>query len=594
MNKCFCHFNGYEVKDAKARPFKTIDELKSRTNLVDGNIVKTIGYHTPNDGGGSTYLIRTRLETDIEDLGSIHFIGDSLVAELIIENNEVNVKQFGAKGDEITDDTVPFTNLLNSNIKNIYVPNGTYIVGALTFNGIKIRGEVDSYLKCKETTTNWITIKEKSNVSNLKFNGNKLADNVVITSENNSANGTIIEKCRFVFMLKNGLYSKGIDVTIKNCVFVANGQHGLRIDEVGNMVEGCYSYSNGGHGIMTIVGTCLINNCKVYCNKWFGYAIQGTNAHYVTINSCESQQNGSGSIFLSEESRDCIISNLNVLGDCDITVRGEISNQALLDISGKNHIITGSITPFHFFEQPEKENYWYAYPKALIKSNTAINCKVDINCNIIESEYELLKAKYPDLKYNTLLTANNVGQSNKFIVNSKEVRNSIFPIVNNNIHTIRGDIVGNKTDNFIFKAKPSFVNSLASGTFYTFGEYHLPLDDDFNINGYQKGIAYPLNYKDSFECAILIKFSGIVNGNEVIASSFDFASNFKNKPLNDYISYTIDVASKITNKEGYEAGSLKMITHIYVKKIKDTTITEPLLIGCNDISFIYDIDTNLK
>lgn len=103
----------YEIMDEKARPVKSIEEMKAIENLKSGDIIKTIGYYSANDGGGATYLIREKLETDIEDNGAVHFINDTLVAELIIKNKTITPKMFGAKGDGITDDSTIFNITLN-------------------------------------------------------------------------------------------------------------------------------------------------------------------------------------------------------------------------------------------------------------------------------------------------------------------------------------------------------------------------------------------------------------------------------------------------------------------------------------------------
>ena len=143
MSKEFSSLNigneSYSVKDIKARPFKTIEELKSISNLSDGDIVRTIGYYEVNDLGGATYLIRTRLESDVEDNGGIHFLNTDLLAELIEE--EVNIKQFGAKGDGVSDDTQSFINYANyckSHNKPFIVPYSEqyYVVSSVTLTGI--------------------------------------------------------------------------------------------------------------------------------------------------------------------------------------------------------------------------------------------------------------------------------------------------------------------------------------------------------------------------------------------------------------------------------------------------------------------------
>lgn len=81
--------------------YDNVNDMKNATNLINGSFVETLGYYSANDGGGATYLIRERKETDIEDLGSIHFINDTLVAELI-KNQTINILQVGAIPEDTT------------------------------------------------------------------------------------------------------------------------------------------------------------------------------------------------------------------------------------------------------------------------------------------------------------------------------------------------------------------------------------------------------------------------------------------------------------------------------------------------------------
>lgn len=85
--------------------FNSIAEMKTSNLLIAGDVVQTLGYYFANDGGAGMYKIRAKQDTDIEDNGSIHFIGNDLVAELIIKNNSVTPNQFGAYGDFEHDDT---------------------------------------------------------------------------------------------------------------------------------------------------------------------------------------------------------------------------------------------------------------------------------------------------------------------------------------------------------------------------------------------------------------------------------------------------------------------------------------------------------
>lgn len=93
------------VQKYKALWFDSVAAMKAEPSLTAGAYVCTAGYYESNDGGGASYLIRAKSDTDIDDGGSLHELVNGLVAELIIENGTINVKQFGAKGDNKTDDS---------------------------------------------------------------------------------------------------------------------------------------------------------------------------------------------------------------------------------------------------------------------------------------------------------------------------------------------------------------------------------------------------------------------------------------------------------------------------------------------------------
>lgn len=76
----------------KIKHFNSVDEMKADNTLVAGYVVKTLGYYASNDGGGATYLVRTKKETDDIDDISIIECSDSLVAELIKSNVNTNKK----------------------------------------------------------------------------------------------------------------------------------------------------------------------------------------------------------------------------------------------------------------------------------------------------------------------------------------------------------------------------------------------------------------------------------------------------------------------------------------------------------------------
>lgn len=132
----FTSLNGYKVKDEYAiHTYDTVANMKNDTKLKSGMHVKTKGYYNANDGGNAEYLIRNKSNNDLEDNSFIHFIGDSIVAELIITDNVVNIKSLGAKSQDILNNRYDIKdyieNYLNYNENSsekikLYIPSGVY------------------------------------------------------------------------------------------------------------------------------------------------------------------------------------------------------------------------------------------------------------------------------------------------------------------------------------------------------------------------------------------------------------------------------------------------------------------------------------
>ena len=125
--------------DSEIKVYTSVAELAAQTDLEIGQAVRTKGYYSTSDGGGAEYVV-VASGTGTDDGGSYL----DLVANQAQLNTSgsTNIKQFGAKGDGVTDDYNAIRSALNFN-NSIYIPQGTYLVNTklvLTSN-CKVVGE---------------------------------------------------------------------------------------------------------------------------------------------------------------------------------------------------------------------------------------------------------------------------------------------------------------------------------------------------------------------------------------------------------------------------------------------------------------------
>lgn len=245
--------------------YDSVADLKAAENLVSGSLVKTYGYYDYNDNGGAFYRVRDIINTDVPDDVTIIALHDvNLVAELLFD--KINVKQFGAKGDGVTDDTVAIQKALDylrvypradKDYSTLYFPEGEYIVtNTLTYtNGrwTKIYGKA--------------TIKANMNKPILDFDSCMwvYVDDLLLIQENAGSDSGCI-KIRNSYILKfNEVYTsggdKGIDVVGNNITFDACSLRNARIN--------LYTTSQGNNTQNTLIN-CAVEGATDY-NLYFGW-----------------------------------------------------------------------------------------------------------------------------------------------------------------------------------------------------------------------------------------------------------------------------------------------------------------------------------
>lgn len=108
--------------------FDNLELLKTCLTLKANDYCETKGYHYYSDGGGAKY----KIVSEVDETTHQEPISNGLYATLLFED-KVNVKQFGAVGDGIADDTMAIQAAIQTAInngKNIIMPEGNYLTSS--------------------------------------------------------------------------------------------------------------------------------------------------------------------------------------------------------------------------------------------------------------------------------------------------------------------------------------------------------------------------------------------------------------------------------------------------------------------------------
>lgn len=290
--------------------FENVEKMKKCILLSAGSVCKTLGYYEANDGGGATYLIREKTSNDIEDGGSIHFVGDSLVAELII-NKSVNIKQFGAKADGTTDNTTLIQTALNK-YKAIEIPRGTFKITRITLNQYnKITGKSPRLSILSSDETEYCLILPQSSDHCLLQNftvtsgieigvqGTSSVQDINNTIENVRCTGgagirlhqrgNLLRNIR-VGGAKTGYYITGTDNILEDCICAVIDGHGFNITNSNNLIQGskafCCGKSEYGCGFYIAGAFTRLVGCEAQQNYYENYVFK--NSFGTTAKACSS------------------------------------------------------------------------------------------------------------------------------------------------------------------------------------------------------------------------------------------------------------------------------------------------------------------
>jgi hypothetical protein len=133
-------FNALAVRTnltvAGAPPVLTVNTLDDVITFQPqgGRVVQTRGYHAPGDGGHGLYRWTNSLPAGVVTNRGTWFAGTTGFWNLMRPSGVVDIRQFGARGDNVSDNTAAIQNAVDScGFPSVmYVPIGNFLTGPIT------------------------------------------------------------------------------------------------------------------------------------------------------------------------------------------------------------------------------------------------------------------------------------------------------------------------------------------------------------------------------------------------------------------------------------------------------------------------------
>jgi hypothetical protein len=260
----------------------TLSALKALTvaNLTAGQLYATLGYTTIGDGGGALYRWNAS-DTGTDNGGTIIRPTSAPATGRwnLVYNGTINLKWFGATGDNSTDNATPFLNAWASGAKDFYLPPGTYKLSAesvVNLSGFRLvgGGMTSTIITLTSTSASKAILRWSSFVQGVIIEGVRFnltgAGATQIGLRFAEARAVRISKCEFFGIGTTGDDTTAIqfdgtgtftgDVTVNRC-YITNHKIGVDLQGTCTTVRIVHSELFGTSGASTTKGIKIANTC---------------------------------------------------------------------------------------------------------------------------------------------------------------------------------------------------------------------------------------------------------------------------------------------------------------------------------------------
>lgn len=252
--------------------FNTVALMKAAA-LAEGDCVMTRGYYAAGDGGNGVYVVTN--STAAADNGSVIALNNGKKAELVIDGDTINVKQFGAKADDTTVDNIPFINAAfdwltaNGGGTLVFPHGGTF--------SVKINSNIDSLWLSASN----VTILGNDSTLQVRADSGDFSSLLNIdTSEN-----VVIDRLHFD---DNILNNTGYPVTDENL----KRQILIHYENVTNAeLHNCNFYTGGTWCVQGKLSGLTIDSCNFYFRtkdniSWYDVSTLYLVGERITVQDC--------------------------------------------------------------------------------------------------------------------------------------------------------------------------------------------------------------------------------------------------------------------------------------------------------------------